>query len=215
MDASGSVAVTRTSGPARVVPGVVLGLASLVVVADLVQAVALASGRVLVGAGGARPRLAPDGLLHLLTAGSGAGTLTLVDVGPGSRLLLVAPSLLHATVTVTAVALLLQIVGSITAGRPFTARTVRAWHRLAGVLIGGGLAQIAVDVAAGTHLDGLLDQHLGTDRLAAADQALQLGHDAAAVGAGAPVVVAGLVALALAVAFRAGARLEAETDGLV
>lgn len=215
MDASRSVVVTRTSGPARVVAGLVLGLASLVVVADLVQALSLATGRVLVSTGGARPRLAPDGLLHLLTSGSGAGTLTLVDVGPGSRLLLVAPSLLHAAVTVTAVALLLHVVGSISAGRPFTGRTVRAWQRLAGVLIGGGLAQIAVDVAAGTHLDALLDHHLGADRLAPADQALQLGHGATAVGAGAPVVVAGLVALALAVAFRAGARLEAETDGLV
>lgn len=200
----------------RLITWALIGVAALMVVADLIQATALATGRVLVSAGGANPRLSLDGIPHLFTSEARAGTVeALSDTALSSRALLTVPSLLHAAVVVATTVLVLQIVRAVAANEPFSAPTLRRWRRLALVLLIGGTAQVIADSVANTHLITTIESYYGGDRSTPAEQAMMLGGDFAPVGANILVIAAGLVALALTAAFRSGARLAKDVDGLV
>lgn len=208
---------TRTTPTApRIVAWVLVGAATLMVLADLVQATALATGRVLISAGGDNPRLSPDGLPNLFAPEARAGTLLMLgDTALPTRLLLTIPSLLHAAVVVAATVFVLQIVRAVAANNPFSEPTLRHWRRLTAILLVGGIAQVIADSAVNSYLVTAVGHYLGSDRATLEEQALIPGGDFAPVGANLPVIAAGLVALALTAAFRSGARLTKDTDGLV
>lgn len=208
-------AVHRTSRAQRVIVGTILGVVVLSVIADLLNAVALGAGRVIVTSTGANPRLVLDALPELLQSDARAGApQMLVDAGIGTRILYMIPSLFHAAMVIVVATLLLGALRGIAAGRPFSPPVLARWRRMSLALLGGGVVQLALDTTVTNHLGTWIGHYYGLDRSPASD-VHAVGGDFASVAANAPTIVAGLVALALTAAFRAGARLVEDADGLV
>jgi len=211
----GSGVAHRASRTPRAVGGVIVGVAALMVLADLIQAFALTTGRVLT-TGGANPRLSLDAVSQLLWGADGPGMVdALVGAGSFTRFLYIVPSLLHATVITVATLLLLQIMHGIAVGKPFSETVLRRWKELAAVLVGGAIAQMVADIVAAAHLSKQIGIFYGVDRAGLADPAPMLRGDFSPVGASIPVLIAGLLAIGLTSAFRAGARLAEAADGLI
>lgn len=198
-----------------VIAGAILGVAVLSVVADLLNAGALGAGRVIVTSTGANPRLVLDALPELLQSDARAGAAPmLADAGIGMRILFMVPSLFHATMVIAAAALLLGALRGIAAGRPFSPPVLERWRRMSLVLLGGGVVQLVLDTTVTNRLGTWIGHYYGLDR-SPAGEVHPVGGDFASIGANAPTIVAGLVALALTAAFRTGARLVEDADGLV
>lgn len=213
--ATGNAALRAHRQP-YIVAGAVVGVATLMVLADLVQTIALGTGHVLVSAGGADPRLSLDALPQLFASGIRAGTVdALATTSVTTRLLFTLPALLHAAVVIVAAIHLLQITRGIVAGEPFSAHALGRWRGLAVTLICGGIAQMAADITANSYLTARIEEYYGVDRIPPESHTMLLGGTFAPVGANIPMILAGFVALALTVAFRAGAQLAEDADGLV
>ena len=207
--------VQRASRTQRAVAWTILGVVVLSVIADLVHVGALGTGRVIVTASGANPRLVLDALPELLQSDARAGApAVLADAGMGTRILFMVPSLFHAAMIVAATTLLLGALRGIAAGRPFTPSVLARWRQMSLVLLVGGAVQLVLDTIATNHLGTWIGHFYGLDRERAGD-VQRIGGDFASVGANAPTIVAGLVALALTAAFLVGARLAEDADGVV
>lgn len=216
MQESDTLVARRAPQMHRVAVGVIVAVAALMVIADVIQAIALGTGRVLVRTGGTNPRASLDGLARLITSGSGGGAAEAVrGAGLVDRFLVLVPSLLHVAVVVLATILLLRIMHGVSAGEPFSASIRRCWQQLAVVLLCGGAAQMVVDLVVSFRLTEIINHYFGVDRTPLAERILTTGIDFTPVSTNVPTIVAGLVALALTAAFRTGARLVEDADGLV
>lgn len=186
---------------------------------DLVQVITISTGRVLFALGGSDGRLPLSSLPQLLQADLREGTQgTLADAALSLRLLAAVPSLVHALTITAAAVLLIGILHRVSLGRPFTGEVLSRWRWLTIVLLAGGVLQALADTGANLYLSTRLGFFgAGFDAEA---QAAFLGGDYAGIGTNVPqwpipILLAGVVALALGAAFRAGARLEEEVDGVV
>lgn len=165
----------------------------------------MAKGEALWTSGGASPDLdiVRMGLLDSVTPREGLDPV-LSDIPLGNRLLFtVAPLVTAASWAVTAV-LLTGILREIGAGRPFGTSVVRRLPRAALVLGGGALACLGADMVA-------------TIALTASSQVNDLFSGMGSEGFDFPgtTFVCAVVIGALAVAFRRGAAMEDDLEGLV
>lgn len=210
----------------RVTRFVLLLVMTATVIADTSRAITTATGRYLFTGGGADSRLPLADLPQIADAVPAAGADgTLADADLLLRILGALPSLVHGVTVVLAVAWLLRALRGIAQGEPFHAFVVANWRRLAITLLAGGALQGIADVVAQAHLAaglgiGAFFGALGTFSAGQPAASAFLGGDydsVSSTGAAWPLelLLVGLVALALTAAFRAGARLAEDADGVV
>ncbi|WPF82881.1 hypothetical protein SANBI_000513 [Sanguibacter sp. 4.1] len=205
----------------RLVTASVVVVATLTVVGRLSTAWMTITGRYVYTLGGADPRLSLSDLPQMGSATLREGTTgTLEDVDLGMRLLGATPSLVHAATVGLAAWLLLRVLKGISAGAPFTPAVLRWWSRLTVVLLVGGVTQAVLDTGAVVYLSSRIGLLFGSGRVSTEQREAFLGGDYMMTNIATPdwpvpILVAGLVALALTTAFRAGARLERDVDGVV
>ncbi|MGL3806167.1 hypothetical protein ACSYDW_08735 [Paeniglutamicibacter sp. R2-26] len=183
-------------------------------ISNLGQMITIITGRFLFTFGDIDPRLPLSTLPQLLQAevrDGGAGYL--VDAPLWLRLLCASPLAAHMATVLLAAFLITGIIQRIAAGQPFNASVLHNWKWLSAVLIVGGTIQGALDAMAGRSIYTLAGD---------SDVAGQfpLGADYMAIGVDLPqwpilMMLLGVIAAALAIAFRSGARLESEVDGVV
>lgn len=210
----------------RVTRVVLLLVMTWTVLSDASRTITTATGRYLSTGGGADSGLPLSELPQVRDAVLRQGASgSLADADLLLRILGAVPSLVHGVTVVLAVAWLLRALRGIAQGEPFHAFVVANWRRLAITLLVGGLAQGVVDVVAHAYLAaglgiGAAFGALGTFSAGEPTAPTFLGADydsVSSTGATWPVdlLLAGLVALALTAAFRAGARLAEDADGVV
>jgi hypothetical protein len=201
--------------------GAVLLVAFVTAINDLTDAISTISGRALLSFGGGDARLPLDRLPQLLQADLREGAHgTLADLDLGMRILGAAPSFIHAITVVAAALLLVGILNRISLGHPFSAAVLRRWRWLPIVLLAGGALQAVIDTVATVYLGSHLGLLFGTGVVSPEERATFLGGDYVSVGTNTPqwpipILLAGVIALALAIAFRSGSQLAEEADGVV
>ncbi|MBB2975708.1 hypothetical protein FHX49_001275 [Microbacterium endophyticum] len=212
---------TRPTVRYRVVRALLAVVAGLVVVNDLVRAFTTVTGRTLLTFGGADGRLPLSQLPQLNQADLREGAAgTLADLDFGARVFAAAPSMIEALTVMFAFFLLLRVLKGVALAAPFSAPVLSGWRRLTMVLLVGGCVQVLVETAASVYIASRMGLLFGAGQVMPEDQEAFLGGDYVIVSAALPqwpiaILIAGLVAWALASAFRAGAKLEADVDGVV
>ncbi|WP_293695463.1 hypothetical protein [uncultured Agrococcus sp.] len=206
----------------RVINSIVVGVASLAALFTLLQVATTVTGRALLTFGGADGRLPLVQLPQLMQADHAeGGSGTLADLDLSMRVLGASPMFVQAVVFVVATIGLVRIVSGISRAQPFSDGVQSNWKLLTTALLGGGLLQAALETAAWMYFSSriglLFGAGLGITR---EEQEAFLGGDYSAIAVALPnwpltIIVAGLVTLALTAAFRIGARLEREADGVV
>ncbi|KRC59238.1 hypothetical protein ASE14_15860 [Agromyces sp. Root81] len=146
----------------------------------------------------------------------GAPPADLTDLSIWVRLLCALPTFMHLLVLLVSTILVTRAIRVIEAGRPFTRTGVRAWALLGIVLIIGGGIQGVLDTVA----VGVASSLARTNPDGHPDGPWALGGDYQALGTNFPdwpwiFFVLGIIAAAVAAAFREGSRLEAEVEGVV
>ena len=205
----------RTSRPAlRLAVAAVWTALLFAMLGAAVQAITILTGRALMTFGGADGRLPLETLPQLLQADLHEGeSAFLTDVPVWLRLLCAGPGIIQALTILAAAVLVTRILRGISAGDSFAPGVRRALRWLAATLCGGALLKAGADFAAvstlwrlgdlssPTRLEGFLSPYQG------------LGFAPPSV----PwmLLLLGIIAAALAVAFREGARLKEDTIGIV
>jgi hypothetical protein len=190
---------------------IVVGTSVLV---DLMGVITMTTGRVLFTSGGADGRLPLSYLPQFLQADLREGTTGyLIDAPLWFRVLCSSPTLIHAVTIVLAAVVFIHILRGIASGRPFAPSVLRDWSRVSVVLIVGGVLQGLVDTVAGVVIFSLANagRSMGEH---------PFGADYSGIGVDFPqwpfyMILVGIVAAAIAAAFRSGARLEEEVVGVV
>jgi hypothetical protein len=224
MDLATSIQGTSTQSKPwlfRVVRVILLVVSIVTVFGDLSLAATTISGHVLIEFGGANGDLPLKDLPLLLQADlspGGHGTLASADLS--LRLVAALPSVIHAAAFLFATILLLRALASIRDGAAFRPSALRNWRTLSVVLLVGGIAQGLAATAGWLYLGSRIGLLFGTGLVSDHDRDRFLGGSYQAIGLNLPqwptaLLIGGVVALALAVAFRAGARFEREADGVV
>lgn len=179
------------------------------------EGVTTIAGRVLLAFGGASGALPVEALPILSSAGvrPGDDAGALADVDVLLRVLSGVPFVVEGVTIAVAAWLLLRVLDLVAARQPFSDESLRRWRQLTSVLLVGSVIAGAVSSGAVAYLWAAVGA--GRDR-----QAEMLGGEYTTLSLGLPhwpvhLLVAGLVALGLTAAFRAGARLKQDVDGLV
>lgn len=146
----------------------------------------------------------------------GATPADLTDLSIWVRLLCALPTLVHLATLLVSTILVTRAIRVIESGRPFTSAGVRAWALLGIVLIIGGGIQGILDMVA----VGVVSSLARTNPDGHPDGPWALGGDYQATGIDFPdwpwiFFALGIIAAAVAAAFREGSRLEAEAEGVV
>lgn len=203
--------------PGRRAPAVRVGIAAvwtalvLALLGSLTSFVTVLTGRVLFASGGAEQRLPLTSLPQVVQAELQEGyTGFLTDVPLWLRLFCASPLVVEAVMIAAAGLLVARILRSIGSGDPFGPQVISALRRVAVVLLAGGFLQGILDLAAGRVLWNVSTDFTTVnifDRYAVLNYA----------GPQWPwlLILLGVIAAALAVAFRQGARLQEETVGIV
>jgi hypothetical protein len=204
----------RVSRAGRMAEGAIGVVYVLTLLSDMVAVITISTGHVLFALGGSDGRLPLSQLPQLLQADLREGTRgTLADADLGLRILSAAPTLVHA-VTITLVALLLLgIIRRVSLGEPFSAGVLNRWKWLTVALLAGGALQAVVETIAVAYL-------AAGASLNNPERVQFLGGDYSGIGINipqwpVPILLGGVIALALGVAFRSGARLQDEVEGVV
>ncbi|OUE26769.1 hypothetical protein [Clavibacter michiganensis] len=206
----------------RITRFVLLLVMTWTVIADSGRAIGTLTGRTIALSGSA-PSEHPLTLLPQITRAEPAvsGTGSLADADLLLRILATAPPLIHAVTVVLAVAWLLRAIRGVAQGQPFHGFVIVNWRRLSVTLLAGGLAQGCMDTVTYAYLTSHLGfiARSGTGTGADPTQSF-LGSRYDEITTQLPawpvdLLLAGLVALSLTAAFRAGARLVEDADGVV
>lgn len=220
----GVAAQTWTTKPKGVVYWlvrvVIIAVTAVWAVSLVLEGFMLIMGRLLWTIGGAEPGLPLDRLPVFLQAGLRPGTSgTMQDADLVLRLLNAVPLFVEALTVLIAAWLLLRVLRRVAEREAFTPTAISRWRALSVTLIAGGVLTGLLNTVA----SGYINWHLGLwpNRDGAGRDAVEelLGGDYSAIGTAIPdwpvaIIVAGLVALALTTAFRVGAQLERDVDGL-
>lgn len=181
----------------------------------------IVTGRSLFTFGGADSRLPLVHLPQLQQAELDSGESgTLADLDLSMRLFGASPLFVQAVIFLVAVVALGRIVSGIARAEPFNSVVQSNWKLLSLTLLGGGLLQALLSTAAWTYFISRIGLHFGMGSVSLETRAEFLGAHYSAIGGPFPqwpwmIIIAGLVALALTAAFRSGAKLEREADGVV
>jgi hypothetical protein len=137
----------------------------------------------------------------------------LTDIDLRLRLLCAVPTVISMLTIVLAGLLIAGIIARIQQGQPFSSAVLRGWQKLASVLVFGGILQTVASVIAVAVLTTLRASQ-GPDGGGA------FGASYSGLSFNAPdvpwmLMLLGIIAGALALAFREGARLEEEVAGVV
>jgi hypothetical protein len=189
----------------------VVGVTALL---DLVGLFSMVTGLVLVnglqGDASSHQRLTalPQILQADLCVGA-TGDLTTASIW--LRLLSATPTLVNLVTVLLAGAVIVRIIGGIRAGLSFEPAMLRWWGRLSGTLIVGGLAQALASVGSLLFLSSTAS--LGVENSA-------FGGAYCSISWSFPdipwvLIMLGVIALALAMAFVRGAELQEEAEGVV
>lgn len=212
----------RLSAATRFAVGAIWVVAVFSILGNVITMINLTTGRTLFALGGADGRLPLSTLPQLLQAELGEGAHgTLADAALSLRVISALPSLLNAVTIAVAAILLVGILRKISFGQPFSVWVLKRWRSLTVVLLAGGVLQGLADTAAVVYLStniGLLFGAGNPSIMEARDGFL--GGYYSGIGVDLPhwpipLLLGGIIALALSIAFRAGARLEEEADGVV
>ncbi len=172
------------------------------------------AGRVVLAFNGADPRLPLTSLPQINQAELREGAIGyLVDAPVWLRVLCATPAMLFILIVIAAAVLISRALHRIADGQPFSSIVRRSIAALSFILIGGGL------------LYGLLDTLAGGAIFSVASSFTEgvqfpLGADYVVTSTNIPrwpffMISSGVVGIALSKAFKAGARLEEEADGVV
>lgn len=185
-------------------------VAALTVVWDAISAFTVITGRSLTATGGADPWLPLSFLPQVANASLREGaTGSLADIPEWLRLLCATPTIIHAVVLLLATPLIIRVIGRVGQGQPFAPSVLRSWSSLSVVLIVGGVLQGVLDTIAGRVLFNLT--FTPEIPLYEAYEGMNLQ------GPNWPLllIVVGIICVAITTAFRSGARLEKEVEGVV
>lgn len=205
----------------RAINAIILTIALLAALLTLARVAVVVTGRTLFALGGADGRVSLVELPQLLQAELADGaTGYLADLELGMRLLGASPMFVQAVVFMVAALALVRIVAGVAKARPFSGVVQSNWKLLTAALLGGGLLQGALDTVAFAYFGSRIGLFFGSGMdVSHEDKASFLGATYQGIGMGVPqwpflIIIAGLAALALAAAFRLGAKLEREADGV-
>lgn len=201
---------------ARLAPAAIVVVAVVSELSNLIQVVTIVTGRTLLTFGGADGRLplthAPQFLQADLRPGARG---SLAEASFGLRLACALPTMIQIVTVLLAAVLLFGIVQRVATAAVFTPPVLRRWGILAGVLVVGGVLQGLADTFA-------ISWIISSTSLDVSDRAKAafLGGDYQGLGINlpswpVPVILIGIVAASLAIAFRAGADLERQTVGVI
>ncbi|WP_157593830.1 hypothetical protein [Rathayibacter tritici] len=196
-------------------------VAAFTVVLDAIQAMTIVTGRAPFAFGRADGAVPLSYLPQLLQADLRDGaTGTLADSTFSVRLICALPTALHAATVVLGALFLLRALRGISLARPFDTFVLGNWQRLSVALLAGGSAQGLADTAATIYLNTRIGLLFGTGHVSEQQRIAFLGSDYRTIGTNLPqwpipIIIAGLIAAALTAAFRAGALLEEDVDGVV
>ncbi|KPN18019.1 hypothetical protein AO716_08890 [Arthrobacter sp. Edens01] len=207
--------VTHTRKPKSVQLAVISVwiVACLAALGSAAEAFVTIFGRTPLAFGGADPRVQLVMLPQINQAELREGAVGyLVDIPLWLRVLCATPALLYIVMALVAAFLIARVLQEISAGRPFTARVRKNLLALSFLLIGAGLLYGTLDATANRAVFEVAS-NFGTE-------GFPLGADYAVISTDAPrwpyfMITSGVVGLALSSAFKAGGRLQEETDGLV
>lgn len=208
-------------GVLRLVHPIVLVVSTLIILTDLATTITTVTGRFILTFGGGSSALPLSSLPLLQQADLQKGSHgTLADAALSLRLVGAAPSLIHAVIVLAATIFLLFVLRGIRAATPFDRSVLRNWRRLSLTLLGGGALQGLVATAGWIYLGSRIGLLFGSGGVSDQDEHHFLGGNYTAIGLSGPtwpmsILVAGIVALALAAAFRQGALLEEQAEGIV
>lgn len=208
---------TRSRRPvdlALVILGAVVTGAALM---DLLGVVSMTSGLVAINAltgdlTARQPLTSLPQIIQAQLAPDASGDLS--DVGVGLRLLCAAPTVAHLITIVVAGLLMARIIGHIQEGRPFSSEVLRGWNLLGGALVVGGGLQTALSMVAVGVLSVRLSQETDPYHVEL------FGAAYSVIGIAGPdvpwmLLLLGIIAGAVALAFRKGSMLEDEVVGVV
>lgn len=225
MDTQTAVAkpTKRRVSPARfrIVSIIVIMVATLSVAFSLLQVVTIVTGHALLTTGGSDGGLPLATLPQLLQADLREGaTGSLADAALSLRLLCASPFLIQAILFTTASVALLRIIERVSAAEPFGAPVLKNWRLLTIALLGGGVLQGILDTVANIYLASNIGLLFGAGQVTHEQASRFLGGDYEAIGTNFPqwplaIIIAGLAAFALSSAFRMGAQLERDVDGVI
>ncbi len=203
----------RQRGLSIVITGVVVGGAA---VFDLLGIFSITTGLFLINAlsGDLAAHQSLTALPQILQAELAPGANgDLTDVDLRLRLLCAVPTVINMVIIVLAGLLIAGIIARIQQGQPFSSRVQKGWQGLAFVLGIGGILQTVASVIAVTVLTTLRASQgpNGGGAFGASYSGLSFnGPDVPWM-----LMLLGIIAGALALAFREGARLEEEVAGVV
>lgn len=170
-------------------------------------------GRTPLAFGGADPRVQLVMLPQINQAELREGAVGyLVDIPLWLRVLCATPALLFIVLALVAAFLIGRVLREISAGRPFAARVRKNLLVLSSLLIGAGLLYGTLDASANRAVFEVASDF--------GAESFPLGADYTVISTDTPrwpyfMITSGVVGLALSSAFKAGGRLQEETDGLV
>lgn len=214
-------ALSSRRGFLHLVRSILLVVSTLTILANLVTTITTATGHSLITLGGGTGALPLRNLPLLGQADQHKGSHgTLADAALSLRLVSAAPSLVHAVTVLVATIFLLLVLRGIREATPFDRSVLRHWRRLSLTLLGGGALQGLTATAGWVYLGSRIGLFFGSGGVSDKDKYQFLGGDYTGIGLSGPtwpisILIAGIVALALTAAFRQGALLEQEAEGIV
>ncbi|MGR6742161.1 hypothetical protein ACU6RU_09020 [Microbacterium sp. F1-18] len=191
---------------------VVAALASLKL---LIEAAVIVAGHALIvgqGADGGLPLTVLPGVEVAILAPGQQGDLR--DADPVLRAFASLPLLIEAATIVAGTAMLLAVLRQVAAGRSFEQRNLGVFRMMSLTFLWGGIAAGLMSSASNVYLvanAGPVDSDTRAEILGARYSDLVIGLPQWPL----PLVIAGLVAIAIRVALDAGARYSEEADGVI
>lgn len=202
---------TRSTNIALIAVWIVAGGTILT---NLIQLTVTTTGRFIFFFWEPDTRMPITALPQVLRADLAAGTDGYLSDAPGwLRALCATPTAANTLTVLLAAILVAGIIRKIAHGQPFNQKVIRNWKLLSFVLIIGGTLEGVLDTVAGQSL-------MGINGHADEDGAFELGAQYLILIINSPqwpilLMLLGVFSAALAIAFRSGARLESEVDGVV
>ncbi|MGJ9372090.1 hypothetical protein [Nesterenkonia sp. CF4.4] len=200
---------------------IIVFVAAVWAIGHFFEGLVLITGRYLWTDGTVEPGLPLERLPMLNQADLRPGTSgTLEDAELSLRLLNAVPLFLETLTVVVAAWLLARVLRRVAEREAFSPTAISGWRALSTTLIVGGVLIGIINTIAVAYLNSYLGLLPSTGAPDPEGTEQLLGGDYSAIAVDLPywpvtIIVGGLIALALTTAFRAGAQLERDVDGVI